>query len=110
KAAHLVRARQVQLEAAHEVRVHLVVHRREDVRPRVVQGVVEVEDPHPPRRRDPEDPHYFERMTVPTPSSVSTSSSSACGTRPSMMWQDRPPAGAAFQTQAVFGSLPAENT
>ena len=57
--AHRARAGLVEAERALQERVDLVVHRREDVRPRVVQRVVEVEDPHPPRRRQPRDPHLL---------------------------------------------------
>ena len=41
----------VDAELALEEGVDLLVHRRKDVRGGVVQRVVEVEDPHPPRRR-----------------------------------------------------------
>src|SRR4029079_14260821 len=100
--AHLVGAFLVHAERRLEPVVDLRVHRRKDVRPRVVQRFVEVEDPHPPGRREPGNAHHFERISVPTPSSVSTSSSSACGTRPSMMWQERTPARAASATHADF--------
>ena len=61
--------------AASGTRLICVVHRREDAHPRVVQRVVEVEDPDAPRRRQPRDPRLtsFLRISVPTPWSVSTS-------------------------------------
>ena len=55
--AHRVRAGLVEVEHALQEGVDLVVHRREDARPGVVQRVVEVEDPHPPGRRQPRDSH-----------------------------------------------------
>jgi hypothetical protein len=50
-AAHYVRAVLVHAEMLPQVGVDLPVHRRKDVHPRIVQRVVEVEDPHPPGRR-----------------------------------------------------------
>ena len=56
--AHRVGAFIVQRELLLQEIVDLHMHGREDVRPRVMQRVVEVEDPHPPRRGDAGDAHY----------------------------------------------------
>src|SRR5689334_1481124 len=108
---HDVGARLVHTEALAQERVDLLVHRREDARARVVQRVVEVKDPDPPRRRQARDAHrYLLRMRVPTPWSVRTSRSSACGTRPSMMCTLFTPLRAASSADPILGSMPPEIT
>src|SRR5262245_41411982 len=108
--AHAVRARLVDAELALQERVDLVVHSREDPRPRVVQRVVQVEDPHAPGRRQTCDAHYLLLISVPTPWSVSTSSSRALGTRPSMMCTLFTPLRAASSAEPILGSMPPEMT
>src|SRR4051794_35498020 len=105
-----VGARLIDIEVALQIRVDLLVHRRKDARARVVQCVVEVEDPHPPGWRQARDAHYLLRMRVPTPWSVRTSRRSACGTRPSMMCTLFTPLRAASTAEPIFGSMPPEMT
>src|SRR5205823_5099405 len=116
---HGVGARVVDAEVALEVVVDLLVHRRKNARLRVVQGVVEVEDPDAPGRRHARNAHYLLpaggttyllRIKVPTPSSVSTSRRSACGTRPSMMCTLFTPLRAASSAEPIFGIMPPEIT
>src|SRR6185295_121491 len=108
--AHAVCARLVDAELAPQERVDLVVHRRKDARGSVVQRVVEVEDPHAPRRRQAGNAHYLLLISVPTPWSVSTSRSSALGTRPSMMCTAFTPLRAASSAEPILGSMPPEMT
>src|SRR5688500_12231621 len=109
-APHAIRALVVHAELALEEIVDLQVHRRKDGRGRVVQRVVEVKNPHPPRRRQAGNAHYLLLMRVPTPWSVSTSSSSALGTPPSMMCTLRTPLRAASSAEPILGSMPPEIT
>src|SRR4051812_24097416 len=109
--ADLVRTRLVDAEIAPQVGIDLLVHRRKDALARVVQRFAKIEDPHPPRRRQTGDAHcYLLRMSVPTPWSVSTSRSSACGTRPSMMCTLLTPLRAASSAEPIFGIMPPEMT
>src|SRR5688500_324542 len=109
--AHAVGARLVQAELAHGDLVDLHVHRREDGGRRVVQRVIEVEDPHAPGRREACDSHnYLLLMSVPTPWSVRTSSNRALGTRPSMIWTLCTPLRAASSAEPILGSMPPEIT
>src|SRR6185503_1351778 len=100
----------VEGEVRLQVPRHRLVDLREDVRRGVMEGVVQVEDPELAELQPGTRGNGVQRrrISVPTPSSVRTSRSSACSTRPSMMWQVLTPFFTASSAELILGSMPPE--
>src|SRR5690606_33900228 len=121
----------VQIQMVHDVLRHGLIHDRKDMRVCVMQGIVEVKDPDASTASRDRVYHcaqsftifkalnatwiqtsrsdYLALMSVPTPSSVSTSNRSACSTRPSMICTDFTPLRAASRAELILGSMPPDS-
>ncbi|ABA49821.1 hypothetical protein BURPS1710b_0379 [Burkholderia pseudomallei 1710b] len=129
--AQMIGVRALDFQRIDDVLRHRPVDRREDRMRRVVQRVVEIEEPDgaarlragaPParslgrllaRRRRGGAARLAaraqcERIIVPNGCSVRISSSTECSMRPSTIWTDFTPLFAASSADEIFGSMPPE--
>src|SRR3989338_8068170 len=101
--AQCVCRRFIQLQILLQRGGHAAVEVRKNVRRRIMQRIVQIKNPDPLRH------FYLLLISVPTPSSVRISSSSACSTRPSMICTDFTPLRAASSAEPIFGNMPPDN-